>query len=589
MVPRMLVADTSVRAEYLAGTWDYARGRVATDHPRYEEACSIADGEQWDSGWIRTWVDVVAVVEHGCWFDESEGIRVCEFFEKFLKHSKGRKWAGKPFLLIDWQKYDFIMPLYGWRRPADPDGADRDTRRYRQGTVWMPKKNGKSATASGLGLYHLMGDGEAAPEVYSAAGDLNQARIVHQVASKMVKGSEALSSYAKVLDSTKRILCEGTDGIYRALSAEADLQEGLDWTAVFFDELHVQKKRVLFDTLASGGIARDEPLFLSISTAGVYDPESIGWEQWEYCRKVREGIIEDWEFFALAYYTEKDDDWLDEANWLRANPSLGVTITWAGLRRIFKEAENTPGKQNMVRRYHLNQWTQQAERWLDIGLWQKCGGDQESLDGRECYAGLDLSSKLDLSSLGYVFPPLKPGGRVYTLTRNWMPADNIAKRVRDDKVPYDQWVEQGYLTATPGNIIDQGYIRKAINEDADRFKIIEMGFDEWNGSQIEGELEMDGIKLIELRQGYKVYNKAMKELEKLVKGGLLAHGGDPVLQWAVDNLCVQSDVHMNMKPAKKQSKEKIDPIVAVLMAFSRWLIHKPKPRSIYKGRLPKFI
>jgi phage terminase large subunit-like protein len=521
--------------------------------------------------WIRTKADEVAAGE-GCYFDADAASRPKRFFESCLRHSKGA-FAGKPFILIDWQWRDVIAPLYGWKRP---DG----TRRFRKAGIWIAKKNGKSGLASAISLYMLLGDGEAGAEVYNAAADRDQASIVFNEAANMVRASEMLSAKLEVINSRKSIAYLAGRSTYRALSADVPTKEGINWHCLIFDELHAQKSRDLWDTLAYGGAARRQPLLISISTAG-YDRHSIGYEQYSYAKGVIEGTNLDPAFLAYVAEAQPDDAIDDEKVWHRANPSLGETIQLSDMQEACKEAKASPTKENAFRRYRLNQWTQQDVRWLSIDAWDKCVGDfePEDLAGRDCFGALDLSTTTDLSSLCLLFPldpnPDDERARYAALWWFWVPEDAARERGRRDKVPYQHWIKQGLIEATDGESIDYDVIRARVNELGDKYRIIDIGIDRWNAQQIATQLASDGFEVVKFGQGFGSMSAPTKELEALVLSQRILHGGNEVARWMMGNLAVEQDAAGNLKPSKKKSTERIDGMVALVMAIGRAQVAEP--------------
>jgi phage terminase large subunit-like protein len=524
--------------------------------------------------WVRSAADEFAVAR-GCYFDLAAAEHVRDFFRLFLRHSKG-EWAGKPFELLDWQWKDLIAPLFGWMRA---DG----TRRYRRGYVEVPKKNGKSALASGISLYMLIGDNEPGAEIYNAAADRDQAAIVFNEAANMVEASPALASRLDIVRSTKRIIYPKQQAFYRALSAEVPTKEGINWHCLIFDELHAQKTRDLWDTLAYGGAARRQPLSLAITTAG-YDRHSICWEQHERAEQVIAGRLEVDDFFALIFAADPEADWTDEATWRRANPSYGVTVKADQMASDCAEARQSPGKENAFRRYRLNQWTEQDVRWLSLEKWDACepAATPAELEGCSCFAGLDLASTTDIAAFVLVFP--NPEGGYDVLPRFWVPEENARERERKDRVPYTQWIREELITATPGNVIDYDVIRRDIVELAKRFHIVKVAKDRWNSQQIGTQLEGDGFEVVDFGQGYASMSAPTKELEKLILGGKLRHGGNKVLRWMASNVVAETDAAGNIKPSKRKSQEKIDGIVGTIMGLGIATATEVEGPSIYERR-----
>lgn len=510
------------------------------------------------------------------YFSEKYARAAVNFFEKVLKHVKG-EWAGQPFILDDWQRDEIIRPLFGWRRRSD------GTRKFRTAYIEIPRKNGKSTLSAGIALYLEFADGEQGAEVYSAAADKDQAAIVFDLAKQMVEKSPQL---AKMAETFKRsIIIPETSSTYRVISADAYTKHGLNAHGVVVDELHVQPNRDLVDVLVTSTGARQQPLVVLITTAG-YDKTSICWEYHEYAGKVLEGVVDDPSFFAYIAAAGKDDDWQDEAVWAKANPGLGVSVKLDYLRQQATKAKHVPAYQNTFRRLHLDQWTQQESRWLDLSAWDDCQltVDPKLLEGAECYAGLDLASTSDIAAMVLDFPTEDGEDERHAwLPFFWIPGDNMMERVRKDRVPYDGWVRDGLVTVTEGNVIDYQFILRDIELLGERFNIKEIAFDRWGAFQISNQLEGLGFEVVGFGQGYKSMSPPMTDLLRLVLGKQLAHGANPVLRWMADNLVVDQDPAGNVKPNKKKSREKIDGIVAGLMALDRAVRHVAAG-SVYEER-----
>lgn len=517
--------------------------------------------------WIKTKADAIAA-KQGCYFDLDAANHVCEFFERFLQLSKGQ-WAGQPFQLMKWQSEEFLMPLFGWK---NHDG----TRRFRIGYVEIPKKNGKSGLCSGISLYLAGADGEPGAEVYNAAADRQQADIVFSESRNMVKVSRQLSKYAKVTDSKKRIDFPATNSYIRVISSEAYTAEGLNIHGLVFDELHAQKTRELWDALRYGGAARRQPLLLSITTAG-WDTTSICFEQHEYAKKVLSGDIEDTSFFALIYAAGKDDDPLDPKTWEKANPSFGVTINERDFEQAAKEASASPVKLNAFKRYRLNIWTEQADRWLAPDAWGACTKAKDALlwrkkmlkdlAGQPCFAGLDLGSTSDLTAFVLFFPESE-----ILLPWFWIPEAALQDPANPNRDLYRTWAGQEFLAVTPGNVCDYDKVRADINANAEAFDIRELAVDRlFQGAQLCTQLLEDGFDVIAFGQGFVSMAAPCKEFEERVLSGRLEHGNNPVLKWMASNVSVATDPAGNMKPVKpkRNSPYKIDGIVAAIMALGR--------------------
>ncbi len=500
--------------------------------------------------------------ERGLWFDHDEARRRVGFFP-LLKHSKG-KWAGKTFELQQYQQW-MTGCIFGWKR------RDRH-RRFRVAHVEMARKNGKTQWASGMGNCVLVMDREGGAEIYNVAGKFDQAKLTHDESKRMVKSSPALS---KRLSVFKNAICdESTNSKYLPLGADSDTLDGLNIHMAICDELHAWRRRSLWDVIETATGAREQPLIVITTTAG-YDKHSIWWERREYAIAVLKGVVPDDSLFAAIFTLDDKDEWTDESTWVKANPSLGVTVKLADLRKECEEAKAVPGKQNAFRRLKLNMPTEQADRWLDVATWDVCAGaafDEDELAGRECFGGLDLSATLDLTALVWLFPPEDEEGAWRVLWRFWLPGDGIAERARRDAVPYDLWASQGHLELVPGNTIEYDLVEAQVLKDAERFQVRELAFDRYFANQLTLSLQDEGVNVVGYGQGFASMAAPTKELEKLVVSGTLAHGGHPVARWNASNVAVKQDPAGNLKPDKSRSTGRIDGIVALCMALGRAMV-----------------
>lgn len=528
------------------------------------KAIAIAKKAGWNPSWIRDPHDVRAVLD-GCSFDEEAGQHVVDFFLWFLKHSKGKDWAGKPFALLAWEE-DVCRRLFGWKRA---DG----TRRFRRGGIWIAKKNGKSTLAAGIELYMLVGDDEPGAEVYSGANDRSQAGIIYREAAQMVRTSPHLRKRLKPVDTTKTIAYPGSAGFLQALSADVPTKEGINAHAVIIDELHAMKKRDLWDTLEFAGAARRQPLMLVISTAGVYNEQSIAWEQYQYAKRVLSDEIKDWAFFAVVYEAGPKDDWTKPKTWKKANPSLGITIDETVFAEECRAAQQSPARQNSFKRYRLNQWTQQTTRAIDLQVWDGHRGHDiaaESFRGRACYSGLDIASVSDLTAAVHVFPCDEDEEALDILLRIWIPEAQLTNEKNPNRALYQQWVDEGHLEATPGNVIDYDMVIAQLLEDAGAFEIRDLAYDRlFQGQHVANRLSEEGINVFPMGQGFLSMGPAYREFERLHLAGKLHHGGHPGLRWAMENLQVAQDAHQNKKIVKPQGHLKVDPAVALVQAIDR--------------------
>lgn len=516
-------------------------------------------------------------------YDKSAADYAVAFIEN-LCHTKGT-WAGKPFELIDWQE-QIIRDLFGTLKP-------NGYRQFNTAYIEIPKKQGKSELAAAVALLLTCGDGEERAEVYGCAADRQQAAIVFDVAADMVRMCPALSKRVKILASQKRLIYTPTNSFYQVLSAEAYSKHGFNIHGVVFDELHTQPNRKLFDVMTKGsGDARMQPLYFLITTAGT-DTHSICYETHQKAKDIIEGRKIDPTFYPVIYGADESDDWTDPKVWKKANPSLDITVGIDKVKAACESAKQNPGEENAFRQLRLNQWVKQAVRWMPMEKWDKCAFsvDEDELEGRVCYGGLDLSSTTDITSFVLVFPPSLGGAasvprlgdgfatsccpppdkddKYIILPYFWIPEDNLTLRVNRDHVPYDVWERQGYLQTTEGNVVHYGFIEQFIEKLGERFNIREIAFDRWGAVQMVQNLEGMGFTVVPFGQGFKDMSPPTKELMKLVLEQKIAHGGHPVLRWNMDNIYIRTDPAGNIKADKEKSTEKIDGAVATIMALDR--------------------
>ena len=496
-------------------------------------------------------------------FDERKAQRVVRFIEA-LRHTKG-EFHGQPFHLLPWQE-KIIRDVFGTVRDDDPT-----MRQYTTAYIEIPKKNGKSELGAAIALNMLINDDEWKAEVYSCASDRQQAAIVFDVAVDMVRQSPALMKRVKIIPSTRRMIYQPTGSIYQVLSSEVATKHGLNVSACIFDELHTQPTRALYDVMTQGsGDARRQPLWFFLTTAGT-DRNSICWEVHQKALDILEGRKNDPRFYPVLFGLPDEADWTNEENWYRANPSLDHTITIDKVRDAFRKAQETPADENQFRQLRLNQWVKQSVRWMPMDKWDECGGvvDPYALEGRTCYAGLDLSSTSDLTALVLVFPPTSEDEPYIALPFFWLPEETLSLRVRRDHVPYDQWAKRGFIQTTEGNVVHYGFIERFICELGERYDIREIAHDRWNATMMVQTLEDDGFTMVPFGQGFKDMSPPTKELMRIVLEHKLCHGGHPVLRWNMDNAFVRTDPAGNLKLDKEKSTEKIDGVVALVMALDR--------------------
>jgi len=483
----------------------------------------------------------------------------CEFIES-LPHVEG-SWDSATIKLEPAQVF-FVVNLFGFRRH---DG----TRRFTTALLAVARKNAKSTLAAAILLYVFCTEPDTGPQVLSAATTGDQARIVWGVAKRMVEKQKDLREAFTLEPFANAIARYEVGGTFRPINAKASTQDGLNPSALSFDELHAHKTRDLYDVLRSAAGARKNPLFLYTTTEGYENPGPWA-EVRRFAWQVLEGVVDADHFFALYYALDDDDDDFDESSWVKANPLLGVSIGIDKMREYAKEAKTLPGALAEFRIKRLNRPASAAEGWIDLRRWKRCGGpvDLQAMQGAPCWGAFDLASTKDMTAWRLLW---LVDGVYYTWGRYWVPEAAVASRTERGTVPYATWIAEGLVTVTPGDVTDYDVIAADILGDCARFSPREIAFDEWNSSQMVNELQRgnENLTLVKFIQGPKSYHPAMKALEEAYTAGKLRHGGDPVLLWNAANLVPRRDANMNLAPDKKRSAEKIDGLVALLMAMGR--------------------
>lgn len=496
-------------------------------------------------------------------------------FSRQLKHTKGR-WAGDPIVLLPWQEF-IAGSLFGWYKP---DGS----RRFHEAYVSTAKKSGKTTFAAVIGLIMAFFDGEEGSEVYAAATKKDQANIVFFAAKQMVEKSEYLRRRIQVL--ANNLSSSETNSFFKSLGQDRDNIDGINTHCAICDELHAWPKRALWDTLETSTAARHQSLVFSITTAG-YDRKSLCRERYDFGKRVLSGTAVDDAMFVFIAELDKDDDWRDETVYIKANPSLGVTHGLEPMLAARDKAIKIPGEQNSFRRYRLNEWTEQASRWLDLALWD-IGGDYfaiKSLAGRKCWAGLDLGRVRDFSALVLVFPAEKEGEKIKVVPYFWIPEQSVTDRLLEGQTDFAVWVEEGWIKTTPGNSTDFRFIEHDILEIAETFELQELAYDRWATGELINNLEEEGLELLPHGQGYASMSGPTDEVERLLLAEELQHAGHPVLRWMAENVVVREDPAGNKKPDKEQSGDKIDGIVGMIMGLSSWYQNPDTEKpSVYEER-----
>lgn len=508
------------------------------------------------------------------WFDHRAARRVLEWFPRALRHVEGDT-SGQPFTLRPWQAA-ILGNLFGWLRY---DARGRIVRRYRKALLYVPRKNGKTPLAAGIGLYVLFTDPERGQQGYIAACNREQAGFLFRHAKGMVEAHPALRAAATVFGGASpvaqsRSIVRDCDGSFlRVLSADAESKHGGNLSLGIVDELHAQPNRDLVDVLTTSmaSAVRPSPLLLFLTTAD-YDRPSVCNEVYEYARRVRDGVIDDPTFLPVIYEAEGGDDWTAPSTWRKANPNYGVTVSEDYLRAECRHAREEPAFEPEFKRLHLNLRTEQSRSLIPLAQWDACA-EAFSLDefaGQPCWAGLDMSSTNDLTALAVCFRRCE---RRYLAAWHWAPRATADLREqggrRARKAPYHLWARHGFLTICDEPTIDQAAVRETIRALARRFDLRLLGIDPWNARHFAALLHReDGLPIVEFRQGYASMNEPTKQFLALVARGALRHDGNPLLRWQAGNMVGVEDGAGNLKPDKPRSADKIDGLVASIMAVA---------------------
>ena len=505
------------------------------------------------------------------YFDKKAAKKAIGFIETFVTHTKGEL-TGLPLKLEKWQS-KIVGDIFGWKN------KETNLRKYRTVFIEVPRKNSKSTLCAAIGLYMLFADEERGSEVYSAAGDRSQAGIVFEIAKGMLFQNQELSQRGKAYRNS--IVNESKGNFYQAISSDSKTKHGFNANCIIFDELHTQPNRDLWDTLTTSTGSRRQPLTIAITTAG-YDKQSICFEIYTYAKKVQESQIIDDTFYAVIFESLSDDDITLESTWKKANPNYGISLKKEYMQRESQRAIDVPSYQNTFRRLMLNQWTDSQSAWLTSGEWNACHQqfDYSILEGKECWGGLDLASTRDLTAFVLLF---NVDGKFVFIPYIFIPEENAKKRSERDGVDYVTWLKNGHIFATPGNVADYNFIRAKINELSKKYRIQSVCYDRWGASQLIVDLGNDGCNLDPFGQGFVSMSMPTKTLEAEILAKNIIHNNNPCMNWCMSNVALQEDGAGNIKVAKNRAKEKVDPVVALIMALGSYLTTESGD-SIYDER-----
>ena len=497
--------------------------------------------------------------------------RVCRFIE-LLSHIKG-KWAGKPIVLEPWQIF-ILTTVFGWVNASNK-------RRFKIAYIEVARKNAKSTLSSGVALYLLCADGEGGPEVYSAATGRDQARIVWLDAKRMVERSKDLQARFGVRATAHTVEVDENAGIFKALSRDQGGNlDGLNVHGAVIDELHGHKTRDVWDVIETATGAREQSLVWAITTAG-FNRSGICYEQRDYALKIMRGAAVDEEYFACVFTIDPEDDRADETCWIKANPNLHISVSVDDMRRKCRKAIEQSSAQNNFLTKHLNVWVNSEVAWMNMRKW-----DDNAIQGMvatdfkqwDLYLAVDLASKIDIASIGMLF---SNSDEYRAFTKNYLPEDTIGDSTNSQ---YKGWAIDEHLIATPGNVTDYQVIEEDIIALCKIFNVRAVCFDPFQATYIMTRLMEKNIPVVQYGNTVKNMSEPMKELERLVYSGKIKHPADPVLDWMMGNVCAKEDVKENIFPRKEFPENKIDGVVALIMALGKAISDQEEADSVYESR-----
>ena len=519
-------------------------------------------------------------------WDQGAADRVLAF-AKLCHHYKGPL-AGQAFNPDPWQCF-ILQSVIAWKR------KDNGRRRYRIAYVEVARKNAKTYLAAVVALYLLALDGERGAEIYSAATKVKQAKIVWDMAEKIAKRSPALRDKFRTRYSALEY--ERTDSFFEPLPADSDKLDGLNPHGGIVDEFHAWPHRGLWDQLEDGMGARDQPLIFAITTAG-HDKNGICYQVRQHCLNTLtlDGYDDDEVFSYVACPDEEDladpEGWKKTDVWKKANPALGTAKKIEFMQSQVDRAGQMPSKENTVKTKQLNIWTAGETKWLDVARFEQCGRSAlnyadafESMTGRDCYTGLDLSAKVDFTAAAHLFPPTEDSEKWSVLLRLWVPEATAAIREKRDRIPLAKWVDEGFVTLTDGEVVDYDKVEADLIADGETFNVREIGFDPWNATATATHLDLEGFSMIQMRQGFATMAAPTKEFEVMTMRRQWEHFKNPALCWMAKNAQVVRDSNDNLRPAKNKAADRIDGVVAMIMALGRALLAEDSA-SIYETRGP---
>lgn len=496
-------------------------------------------------------------LDKGFYLDIVAGEKPVNFIQK-LKHTKD-KWAGMPLLLEPWQMF-ILFNIYGWKK-------SNGKRRFRTAYVEVARKSGKTAMAAGVALYGLYAEQIPRAEVYSIATTKDQAKLCFNDAKAIVNTTTLNKRLNVYRDS---ITYDALGSYFKAVSSDYGVHDGYSPSTVIVDEYHAHKDNGMLDVMQSGQAAREEPLNFIITTAG-FNKNYPCYAFRKNAKNVINGITDDDSLFAIIFEMDEGDEWTDPKNWGKANPNLGVSVDVDYLAQQVKDAQNRPEAVTNVKTKNLNMWVDAETTWIVDEKWMESSLTDNAEDipeGLRCWGGLDLSNTSDITAFVLLF---KDEERIYLKPYFWIPEATYREKIRKENIFYAEWVQKGYVRTTPGDVVDYDFIRADIDVIAEKYHILSIAYDRWNSSQMVINMQNDGYEMSPFGQGYGSMSTPTKEFEKMVLTRKLEHFRNPVLRWMMASVALQMDPSGNIKPDKRKSSQKIDGVVASIMALGEMM------------------
>ncbi|MDO9304622.1 MAG: terminase large subunit [Sulfuricurvum sp.] len=505
-----------------------------------------------------------------------------------LHHFEGEL-AGQKIVLEDWQRRALTI-CFGWQRkrlgadgkPMLRDGKPLWVRRFNTALWYLARKNGKSILASGVALAESILTVEKGNQIVTFATKRDQAKIVWSGCEKMIGYNKDLRDNASVAYST--ITVNKTDTTIRPLGRDSKTEDGLNIGFGVGDEIHAHPDRSLIEVVQSSQGARVQPMMFYITTAG-FNLASPGYDEYEYAKKVMDGVIEDDGYFAFIAELDKDDDPFDESVWYKANPNLGISKTYDHMRNMANSAKERPSALNNFLVKELNRWVNAVENFIPFAKWKECAApDTDVSEAYGILLGVDLSRTDDFTAKAKTY--LLPNGKKHIKTHFYIPADTVKERERELRAPLTTWILQGFITATPGNTIDLEYIERDIINDIEQYGVNEICYDPYRAATLVSNIEKNtGFEgCVQIRQGFLTISEPTSNFKDDIKKGTVTHDGNPVMNWMVSNLTVLTDASGNIKPDKSHQTRKIDGCAAVINTYARSITFEPPVVSVYEER-----